>query len=155
MGCFENAFQVSWRCTALASKIRKGRSNLILKKCHKIWMMPRPDALRWRRKLRILTKLSLNGSRKLIVFKQSWTKVRLNVEATQLNSSRLKQPMKKPCYFLRMFEKKIRIFQMKSRISWIRLEREEEQFTRLTKFVNVLKMKNLNYKQLWKKQSLH
>merc|ERR1719245_3030542 len=54
-----------------------------------------------------------------------------------------------------MCERKIRTFPMRLRTLWIKLEKEEEQFMKLTKFANALKMRNWSSKLHWKKQSLH
>merc|ERR1719245_823718 len=54
-----------------------------------------------------------------------------------------------------MCERKIRTFPMRLRTLWIKLEKEEEQFMKLTKFANALKMRNWSSKLHWKKRSLH
>merc|ERR1719244_545219 len=69
-----------------------------------------------------------------------------------LNYSRLNQLMRRPSSNWQKEEERTKLFQMKSKISWIKSLKEEDPFMRLTKSESALRLKRWNCNLLLKKQ---
>merc|ERR1719347_254053 len=63
--------------------------------------------------------------------------------------------MKSAFFNLRKLEERTKLFQMKSRISWIKLLKEEDPSMKLTKSESVLRLKRWNCNLLLKKPRQH